>query len=416
MPSEKVGFMNGEGQELAGRLELPEGEPRAFALFAHCFTCSKDVAAASRIARELAKHGVGVLRFDFTGLGNSEGDFANTDFSSNVADLLAAAEHLRATHRAPSLLVGHSLGGAAVLMAAPQLPEVRAVVTIGAPSEPQHLKNLLRDDEAVIRREGRGQVSLGGREFTIRREFLEDLERQDLGARLGELGRALLVMHSPLDETVGVDHARRLYEAAMHPKSFVSLDQADHLLSNRADSRFAARVIAAWSSRYVSEEDEPVATPAAALRDGAGSDLEAGSVLVRERGGLYANDVLSRRHAWIADEPLPAGKDLGPDPYAHLLAALGACTSMTLRMYADRKSWPLERVSVLLRHDRIHAKDCADCESTTGKIDRIRREITVAGALDEAQRARLLEIADRCPVHRTLENEKRIETTLGADG
>ncbi len=409
----KIEFENASGELLAGRLELPDGDARAFALFAHCFTCSKDVAAASRISRALAQRGFGVLRFDFTGLGNSEGDFANTDFSSNVADLRRAAGWLEEHHQAPALLVGHSLGGAAVLAAAFDLPAVRAVATIGAPSDPQHVERLLRDDVGRIEREGEALVELGGRRFPIRKEFLRDLDRQNLLDRLKDLDKAVLVMHSPIDAVVGIDHARRLYEALRHPKSFVSLDDADHLLSRRADARYVADVLAAWASRYVDGET-------AAADDAALPPREA---LVTERDpDAFEQSVRIGRHVLVADEPESSGgHDRGPDPYGFLLAALGTCTSMTLRMYARHKGWPLEHVAVHLRHEKVHAKDCEDCESKDGKVDQIHREIRIVGDdLDDEQRARLLEIADRCPVHRTLGSETKVRTTAappaGADG
>ena len=397
--SHRIEFANRHGQQLAGRLELPPTAPRALALFAHCFTCGKDIAAATRISRALAAKGFGVLRFDFTGLGNSGGDFANSNFSSNIDDLVAAAEWLAREHAAPKLLVGHSLGGAAVLAAASRLPQVEAVVTIGAPSHPQHVEHLLVDSIETIRATGSAQVSLAGRPFTIQRQFLDDLEHQDVNGTLKQLRQAVLIMHSPQDEVVHVDHARRLYALLQHPKSFVSLDDADHLLSRRNDSQYVADVIAAWSSRYLPPIDHP--------------DTEAGVVRVSGRGDAFLQLCTAGKHDWIADEPTSVGgSDLGPSPYDLLLAALGTCTSMTLGMYARRKQWPLEQVQVELRHDRMHAADCENCETQQGKIDRIRRSLTIEGELDAAQRARLMEIADRCPVHRTLENEIKIETRL----
>jgi len=398
--SEKVHFRNASGQELAARLERPAGRPRATAVFAHCFTCSKDVAAASRVSRGLVRSGFAVLRFDFTGLGGSEGDFANTDFSSNVADLLAAVDYLRHGLGAPSLLIGHSLGGAAVLSAGPDVPEARAVVTIAAPSEPQHLRHLLVGAIDAIEREGSAPIRIGGREFTIKKEFLDDLDEQRLSERIGSLGKALLVLHSPQDEIVGIEHARRIYAAAKHPKSFLSLDGMDHLLGEREDSTYVANVVAAWSQRYLEpapEEDTEVAE---------------GTVVVTEREGL-AQDVRAGKHLLAADEPLAVGgTDSGPTPYDLLLAALGACTSMTLRMYARHKDLPLEGVSVTLRHAKIHARDCDDCDTKEGRIDRIEREIALRGPLSEEQRARMLEIADRCPVHRTLAGEISVRSKL----
>lgn len=398
--TERLTFPNASGQDLAGRLEWPIGPTRAFALFAHCFTCSKDVAAATRIARELAERGIAVLRFDFTGLGNSEGDFANTTFASNVEDLVRAAEHLGREHAAPQLLVGHSLGGAAVLMAALRLPSVRAVATIGAPSEPSHVKHLFEPALETLKAKGEAEIHLAGRPFRIRREFLEDLERHGLQGGLTNLQASLLVMHSPTDETVGIDHARALYVAAKHPKSFVALDGADHLLTKRDDSEYAASVLAAWAERYLDPHDSVEAT-------------EQGEVSVEELDG-FRQYVRAGKHDWIADEPPSVGgRDAGPDPYAHLLAALGTCTSMTLRMVAKREKLPLEGITVRLRHSRTHARDCEECESKQGYVDRIDRDLILEGPLEPDQRSRLEQVADRCPVHRTLvDNQVLISTKL----
>lgn len=398
--NQKIEFPNLAGQVLAGRLELPPGEPRAFALFAHCFTCSKDIAAATRISRALGARGIGVLRFDFTGLGNSEGDFANTDFSSNIGDLVAAASFMRANHAAPSLLVGHSLGGAAVLRAAPQIPEVRAVATIGAPHEPRHVRSLLRDGIDEIESTGSATVELAGRPFRIGKTFLQDLENHDADGDLARMKAATLVLHSPVDDTVPIGDAARIYQALPHPKSFVSLDDADHLLSHREDSEYVAVVLAAWASRYLP-------------KDGAAPEIAEGDVRAETESGSFRTEVRAGRHLLLADEPpRVGGTDLGPTPYGFLLGALGSCTTMTLQMYAQRKKWPLHKAVVQLRHDRIHAEDCADCESGSGKIDVIERDLELIGPLDDAQRERLLEIADRCPVHRTLMNEKKIRTRL----
>lgn len=395
--SQRIEFDNGRGQTLAGRLELPPATPRAFALFAHCFTCGKDVAAATRISRALAAKGFGVLRFDFTGLGNSGGDFANENFSSNVGDLVAAASWLRGAHEAPKLLVGHSLGGAAVLAAAGRVPEARAVVTIGAPAHPEHVTHLLAGELETIRAQGHAKVTLAGRSFTIQDQFLDDLERLDVRGTLQDLGKAVLILHSPQDEVVSIEQARRLYAQLGHPKSFVSLDDADHLLTRRRDSQYVADVVAAWSQRYIEDPGHP--------------DTEAGAVRVTGRGEAFVQQCTAGRHDWLADEPrAQGGEDHGPTPYDLLLAALGTCTSMTLGMYARKKELPLDRVTVELRHDRVHAEDC---ERTGAWIDRIERVVRLDGDLDEAQRTRLLEIAERCPVHRTLTNEIRIDTRLG---
>jgi len=412
MRSEKVTFPGSSGTPLAGRLDMPDAQPQAFALFAHCFTCSKDVLAASRIAQALTGHGIAVLRFDFTGLGGSDGDFANTNFTSNVADLVNAADYLRNNHTAPTILVGHSLGGAAVLAAAEHIPEARAVATIGAPAGTEHLLHLLGEGRREIEETGEAEICLAERPFRIRRQFLEDIADQPQSDRIRRLGAALLVMHSPTDETVGIDNARSIFDAARHPKSFVSLDGADHLLTRAADARFAASMLASWASRYLDEGLPPTSEATAPSAD----EVEQGSVVVSENGrGPYGQRITAGRHLLSADEPTPVGHDSGPSPYDLLLASLGACTSMTLRMYASRKQWPLESVTVTLRHSRIHAKDCEDCATDSGQLDRIDRVIQLSGALDAEQRRRLLEIADRCPVHRTLHSEVNVRTTLASD-
>ncbi len=402
--SEKLTFSGARGDTLAARLDLPESKPTAFALFAHCFTCSKDIFAARRISRGLADRGIAVLRFDFTGLGASDGDFANTNFSSNVGDLLAAAQHLRQHFEAPQILVGHSLGGAAILSAAPDIEEARAVVTIGAPSEPAHVAHLLADKNAEIEARGEAEVVLAGRKFRIQKQFLEDIAESKLRARIAGIGKALLVFHAPLDSVVGIDNATKIFVAAKHPKSFVSLDGADHLLSRHADADYVADVLAAWAMRYVKQAEEETAD----------AEPRHGAVIVAETPrGKFTQSIIAGRHELVADEPKSVGGlDLGPSPYDFLLAALGSCTSMTLRLYADRKGWPLEKVTVELRHAHVHAKHCEDCESTHGKVDLIDRDVHIEGPLDDEQRSRLLEIADKCPVHRSLHTETVVRSSL----
>ena len=402
MPTEKFQFTGEGGHQLAAALDLPDGEPSAYALFAHCFTCGKDVLAAKRIATALSIKGIAVLRFDFTGLGSSEGDFANATFSSNVADLVRAADHLRDTRKAPAILIGHSLGGAAILAAAEKIPEAKAVVTIAAPSDPAHVTGLFKDDIGRIREHGKAEVSLAGRPFTIKREFLDDVAEQRLLDQVHTLRKALLVMQSPTDDTVGIDNATRIFVAAKHPKSFVSLSGADHLLSQRRDSSYVADVIAAWATRYL----DLAAVPATEVQD------KPRQVVVQEtRNGKFQNTVAIGPHHLAADEPRSAGgDDTGPGPYDFLLTALGACKSMTMRMYADRKSFPLERATVTLNHSKIYAKDCAECETKDGMLDQIEVAIGLEGPLDADQRKRILEIADKCPVHRTLTSEIRILT------
>jgi uncharacterized OsmC-like protein/pimeloyl-ACP methyl ester carboxylesterase len=403
MPTERFQFKGEGGHQLAASLDLPDGEPLAYALFAHCFTCGKDGLAARRIAASLMAKGIAVLRFDFTGLGSSEGDFANSTFSSNIADLVRAADHLRELRKGPAILIGHSLGGAAVLAAAGQIPDAKAVVTIGAPSDPAHVTGLFKDRIDDIRRQGKVEISLAGRPFQISSEFLDDIAEQGLMARVTNLHKALLIMHAPTDAIVGIDNASRIFIAAKHPKSFVSLAGADHLLSDRRDATYVAEIIAVWVTRYL----EPIVAEKP-------EDLGAAprSVLVREtRSGKFQQTISVGPHRLFADEPVAAGgDDTGLGPYDLVLAGLGACTAMTMRLYADRKSLPMDRVSVVLKHSKIHAQDCVECETRTGMLDQIERVIAMEGALDTEQRGKLLEIADKCPVHRTLTSEIHIAT------
>jgi len=412
MERKRLKFPGAFGDELVGRLELPDppgSEPAAYALFAHCFTCSKDLKAAGWISRALVARGIAVFRFDFTGLGESAGDFEDTDFSSNLDDLQAAADFLRREHGAPQILIGHSLGGAAVLAAAGRIPEALAVATIGAPSDTVHLRETLVRRAPELEERDEAEVELGGRTFKIQRKLLDDLAEGSLRKAISELDRALLIFHSPADTIVGIDHARKIYEAAKHPKSFVSLDHADHLLTDSRDARYVGEVLAAWAGRYV--KLEPIQEE---VEDEVTSE---GGVLVEGGASGFAQEIFARRHRFAADEPHSyGGTDTGPSPYELVLAGLGACTSMTLRMYADRKKWPLEGVRVRLDHQRVHAKDCAACSEEVreggGQIDHVERKIEVLGELSAEQRQRLLEIADRCPVHRTLEGHVEIESEL----
>jgi putative redox protein len=403
VPHERFQFTGSEGQQLAAALDTPDSPIRAYALFAHCFTCGKDVLAAQRIAAALAAQGIAVLRFDFTGLGSSEGDFANSTFSSNVADLVRAADHLREFRKAPALLIGHSLGGAAILAAAGQIPDAKAVVTIAAPSDPAHVTGLFKDRVGDIRKLGKVEVTLAGRPFHIKREFLDDIAEHGLTTHVANLHKALLIMHAPTDDTVSIDNATRIFVAAKHPKSFVSLADADHLLTDRRDASYVADVIAAWAERYI----EPV------VMDSDAETTEAPrKVVVREtRNSKFQNTVSIGPHHLLADEPASAGgEDSGPGPYDFVLAGLGACKSMTMRLYAERKSFPLERATVTLSHSKIYARDCSECETKEGMLDQIEVAIGLDGPLDVDQRKRILEIADKCPVHRTLTSEIRIVT------
>lgn len=400
--SNRIEFSGHDGGMLAARLDVPAFKPHAWALFAHCFSCSKDIYAAREITAALVEQGIGVLRFDFTGLGNSEGDFSNTNFSTNVQDLVAAATWLAETHGGPQLLIGHSLGGAAVIVAAGEMPQVKAVATIGAPSDAAHVIRAIRTHVETIETEGEAEVELAGRTFLLKRQFLEDVRGSNVSRAAENLRRPLLVMHAPLDETVGIENATGLFVAARHPKSFISLDQADHLLTSPGDAKRAGRMIAAWAEPYVFEEGAAMpAQESGGTRD----------VLVRETGrGKYENAIVIGDFVGIADEPIDVGGGgRGADPYEYLAAGLGACTSMTLRMYADRKGWPLERVSVSITRIKDYPDDCVHCEEGR-KIDTFNRAITIEGALDADQRARLMDIADKCPVHETLEAGAQVRT------
>ncbi|MGU9952265.1 MAG: alpha/beta fold hydrolase [Gammaproteobacteria bacterium WSBS_2016_MAG_OTU1] len=410
--SHKVQFPGSQGTLLAAVLETPSDiAPRGYALFAHCFTCTKDIFSARYLTAELSARGFAVLRFDFTGLGASEGEFENTNFSSNVQDLICAAEFLRNSYSAPTLIVGHSLGGAAVLAAAGDIPELRAVAVIGAPAEPSHVQHLFTDARAKIEEEGSAEVLLAGRPFRIKKQFLDDIESTRLSQRIATMNKALLVLHSVVDKTVGIENARKIYEAAKHPKSFVSLDRADHLLSDKRDAVYAAGVLAAWAQRYLPTAADDADDSSAA----AANETDEQTVVVTESGnnGL-AQKIYNGKHELVADEPSAlGGANAGPTPYGYLLAALGACTTMTLRLYANRKKIPLTRASVSLRHEKIHSADCNECEqSTSGKIDSIERILTLEGDLNDEQRASLLAIADKCPVHKTLHSTVVVNTSL----
>lgn len=408
MPRIQAVFQNVQGESLSGLLEMPSGAIKSYALFAHCFTCSKDNPAAARIALALADRGIAVLRFDFTGLGNSQGDFSNTNFSSNLQDLLAAARYLEQHYAAPALLIGHSLGGAAVLAVAQDLPQVNAVITIGAPATAAHVKHLFADSYRELQNQPSVQVELAGRSFKIQRQFIDDLEKYNSIAHIGALKKALLIFHSPVDKVVSIDEAGRIFAAAKHPKSFVSLDHADHLLSDPEDSHYVAEVLSAWVSRYLKTDPVPVKTNGALQ-----PTVEPGSVIVRECDKKFTREILTPHHRLISDEPIAlGGADLGFNPYELLLAALGSCTSMTLRMYANHKQIDLQDITVELHHSRVHAEDCNGCEKQKTQIDVITRTIQLHGNLSDQQRARLLEIANQCPVHKTLQNKIRIDTNL----
>ncbi len=405
MQFQRLAFRNSEGKQLAARLDLPIDEkPSAYAIFAHCFTCTKNFNAVVNIDRALARYGIGVLRFDFTGLGESEGDFSETNFSTNVADLVAAADFLQENYEAPKLLIGHSLGGAAVIQAASKIPSVLALTTIAAPADLSDLAHFLGErSRESLEAGGEATINFSGKEFKIRKQFLENLEQNRMKDALAELKTPLMVFHSPADQVVPIENAARIFAAAHHPKSFVSLDSADHLLSNREDSLYVGSVLGAWAARYLGIPREAPGK----------RDLSDNRIVARTGKIGYQTEIIAGGHSLIADEPIAVGgAGTGPNPYDLLVAALGACTGMTLRMYADRKKLPLDSVTVRLRHRKIHAEDCAGCEAASRKIDFIEREIDLEGDLDEPTRRRLLEIADRCPVHRTLKSATKIESRL----
>ncbi|NJB37751.1 bifunctional alpha/beta hydrolase/OsmC family protein [Croceivirga sp. JEA036] len=400
MQTNRVKFTNQQGQQLKGLLELPINQhPHNFVLFAHCFTCTKNLLAVKNIARGLTANGFGVLRFDFTGLGESEGEFADTNFSGNVEDVIAAANFLDATYKAPSLLVGHSLGGAAVLQAAAKLDFVTAVATIGAPSHPEHVKHLFKSNLEEIKRSGKAVVHLSGRDFTITRQFVKDLEQNAAKENIQDLRKALLVLHSPQDTIVGIQNAEEIYTAAHHPKSFISLDGADHLLSDKEDATYVGNVIANWATRYVTIKAE---TPLKSKQE---------VIASLDSNASFTTQMKVGDHLMVADEPVSfGGQNFGPSPYELVSAGLSACTAMTVQMYAKRKNWPLENIEVHTTYNKQHAVDCEHCEEPTAKIDTFHRFIKFTGNLDQKQIARMLEIADKCPVHKTLHSQTQVIT------
>ena len=401
MGSKKLEFKNSDGITLKAILDLPtDQKPSNYALFAHCFTCNKNLIAVKNISSALTQNGIAVLRFDFTGLGESEGDFSDSNFSSNLTDLIDAADFLKANYSAPSLLIGHSLGGAASIIAADKIESIKAVATIGAPSDPSHVSHLFNNYIDEIKKEGEAKVNLSGREFKVKQQFLEDIENQNMSSILQRYKKAILIMHSPQDNIVGIEHAANIYKIALHPKSFISLDGADHLLTGKDDSLYAGQLISSWAKRYMNEEKA--------------SDLKTKfNTIAYNKDESFTTEIKSGKHRLVADEPESyGGFDFGPSPYELLNSSLAACTAMTLRMYANRKKWPLESIKVHINHNKDYAKDCEDCEKSSSKIDIFQREIEFSGNLTSEQKDRLLEIADKCPVHKTLHNDVEVRTSL----
>ncbi len=402
MRRQKVTFRNKKGQELTGRLEFPVVQyPHNYVVFAHCFTCTKNLKAIKNIVQAMTGHGFAVLRFDFTGLGESMGEFSDTNFSGNTEDLVSAADYLKEHYKAPSMLIGHSLGGAAVLIAAAEIPSIKAVVTIGAPSDPVHVKNLIKSSIAEIEAEGKATVNIGGQSFTIKKQFLDDLESNSLRKTVKQLRMPILIMHSPQDSTVGIKNAEEIYKTAHHPKSFVSLDGADHLLSESKDSRYVGNLIAGWAERYLDFPDK--------------TDIETSHQVVASLNSEagFTTQMKVGNHYLLSDEPLEVGgNDFGPSPYEFVSAGLSACTAMTIQMYSKRKGWVVENVEVHTSYGKSHAEDCQACESENAKIDTFHREIKLEGQLDDIQKKRILEIANKCPVHRTLHSETQVITKL----
>ena len=402
MKSQQLSFTNKNGYELSAQIDFPvDQKPSAFAIFAHCFTCSKNLVAIKHISRGLTSKGIAVLLFDFTGLGESEGEFESTTFTSNIQDVFAAADFLTENYESPKIIIGHSLGGAAALFAGSQLDCIEAVVTIGAPFDPYRVTKLLSEKIDDIKETGKATVNIGGRPFTIAKGFIDDLENHEPEKVAKELRKALLILHSPQDTIVGIENAAKIYSAAIHPKSFISLDGADHLLSKRADSTYAGNMIAAWVEKYLSTNEKK-------------PKLKSQSkVVVQTDDESFTTQIKAGNHHFLADEPEDVGgNDLGPTPYDLLSSSLGACTSMTLHMYAKRKNWDLQEVKVHVEHNKDHAQDCETCEKSSAKIDYFNRKIEMIGDLDDNQKQRLMEIADKCPVHKTLHSDVKVITEL----
>lgn len=400
----RLNIQNSKGHKLQAFLELPaDQKPQHFAIFAHCFTCSSALGAARNISRSLTGHGFGVVRFDFTGLGRSEGEFADSHFSANVEDLLAVNNYLIENYQAPSLLVGHSLGGAAVIVAASKLENIKAVATVGAPATVSHVMHLFSHGIENVKQKGEVEVNIGGRPFKIDEAFVADFGKTDLPDITKNLRKPILIMHAPFDAIVSIENAHQLYKDAHHPKSFVSLDDADHLLTKSKDSLYVGNMIGTWVQRYFEPKDNSILQTK-------GEQLVAHLNVLEDK---FTTSIQTKKHHFIADEPESVGgSDFGPSPYDFLSAGLAACTVMTLKMYAQRKKWDLQEVYVYITYSKKHSDDLMlDLEKPL-QVDHLQKRLKFIGDLDEKQKARLKEIASKCPVHKTLITHTVIETEL----
>ena len=404
MKTTKLEITNKKGLKLQAYLELPANQkPNNFAIFAHCFSCNSNFKATKNISRSLTNHGFGVLRFDFTGLGKSEGEFADSHFSANVEDLIDVHNYLETHYKAPSLLIGHSLGGAAVIVAASKLKNIKAVATVGAPATVGHVTHLFSHEPEDISEKGAIEVNIGGRPFKINEDFVADFSKTDLPKIIKELRKPILVMHAPFDKIVGIENAHEMYHNAHHPKSFVSLDAADHLLTKSSDSIYVGNMIGAWAKRYFEPEQNNMISSE-------GEQLVAHLNILEDN---FTTSIQTKKHSFIADEPENVGgDDFGPSPYDFLSAGLAACTVMTLKLYAERKKWDLQEVFVYITYSKKHRDDLdIDADKPT-RFDHLQKKLKFIGNLDEKQKQRLKEIAAKCPVHKTLQSKIIIETEI----
>lgn len=403
MQSTKLYIQNAKGFQLQAYLELPANQqPSNYVIFAHCFTCSSSLKPVKNISRVLAAHGFGVVRFDFTGLGKSEGEFADSYFSANVDDLLAVNDYMKTHYQAPTLLVGHSLGGAAVIVAASQLDTVKAVATIGAPATIAHVKKHFSHHVQEIAEKGAVEVNIGGIPFKINQEFVDDFDKTDLPEITKHLRKPILIMHAPFDKIVGIDNAHQLYKNAHHPKSFISLNDADHLLLNEKDSRYVGNMIGTWVEAYFDTRNH-------AVLDTEGEQLVGHLNLLEDN---FTTTIQTQKHSFTADEPKSVGgDDFGPSPYDFLGAALASCTAMTLKLYAELKKWDLQEVFVYITYSKKHSVDLQDLDKTA-RFNHLLKKLKFIGDLNDSQKRRLKEIASKCPVHKTLLSDIVIETEV----